>query len=114
MSLSFTPLTQLAQLLTDAGVSASTNPEDVTLPGAWVTVEGIRQLTMDGALQLECVVYLVSGDTDHLRAYEALAELYNTIVPSSLVPDGVVVPQGVVMPGNSTAMPALRVPVNLI
>lgn len=112
--LDFTPVTQLVELLTGAGLSASTNPEDINPPGAWVTVEGIRALTIDGALQLECVIYLVAGEQDYARAYGTLAELYNTASGAGVEPDGLVVPQGVVMPGTSVPMPALRVPINLI
>jgi hypothetical protein len=111
-TLSFEPVQQLVQLLVGAGMSASTNPEDVTMPGAWVTVEGVRAITLTD-IQLECAVYLVVGDQDYARAYTALADLYNQAA-TVLSPDGLVVPQGVVMPGNPTPLPALRVPVNLI
>lgn len=113
MPLTFVPVQQLVDVLVGAGLSASANPEDVNLPGAWVTVEQITPLTMDGALQLSAVVYLVAGDSDYTRAYSSLAELYG-LMAGVLVPDGPVVPQGVVMPGNATVLPALRVPVNLI
>lgn len=113
-TLDFANLDQLVAVLRGAGMSASVNPEDVNLPGAWVTVEGIRTLTVDHQLQLACVVYLVAADADYARAYAQLAELYNQAIPAALTPDDVVVPQGVVLPGNSTPMPALRVPVNLI
>lgn len=113
-ALSFAPVQQLVDLLVGAGLSASTNPEDVNLPGAWVTVEGVRALTVDGALQLECVIYLVTGEQDYARAYGQLAELYNLAHGAGVEPDGLVVPQGVVMPGPPVPMPALRVPINLI
>lgn len=113
MALSFASLQQLQQLLEDAGVSASPNPEDINTPGAWLTVAGINQLTVAGDLELQAVVYLIAGDTDYLRAHEQLAELFNIVVPAVLSPDGLVVPQGVVLPGSPTVLPALRVPVNL-
>lgn len=112
-ALDFGPVSQLVTLLGDSGVRASTNPEDLTLPGAWVTVETIRPLTVAGQLQLECVVFLITGETDYARAYGELADLYNQAA-TVLSPDGPVVPQGVVMPGDPTPLPALRVPVNLI
>lgn len=113
-TLSFAPLDELVQLLVDAGLSASTNPEDVNLPGAWVTVEAISTLSVDWSLQLECVVFLVVGEQDYRRAYTKLAELYNAATAAGVIPDGPVVPQGVVMPGVAAPMPALRVPINLI
>lgn len=114
IDLDFGPVQQLVSLLVGADVRASTNPEDVNPPGAWVTVTGVRTLTIDGSLELECAVYLIAADTDYARAYTVLAELYNLAVPAAFTPDGVVVPQGVVMPGSSIPLPALRVPVNLI
>lgn len=113
-ALSFGPLQQLVELLQGAGLHADTEPANVNLPGAWVTVEGVRQLTLDGQLQLECAIYLIHSDTDYTRAYEELAKLFNQARDAGVFPDGVVVPQGVVMPGNPTPMPALRVPINLI
>lgn len=112
--LSFEPVQQLVQLLRGAGVRADTDPAKLNLPGAWVTVEDIRPLTLGGQLQLAAVVYLIVGDTDYSRAYTQLAALYNKVVPGQLTPDGPVIAQGVVMPGNPTPLPALRVPVNLI
>lgn len=112
-TLSFAPVTSLVAALRGAGVRADTNPEDVNLPGAWVTVDSIIELALDGHLQLECSVYLITADGDYARAYGQLAELYNLML-QTVRPDGPVTPQGVVMPGNSTPMPALRVPVNLI
>lgn len=111
--LSFTPVTDLVAALVAAGVSASVNPEDITLPGAWVTVDAIAVLTFGGDVELECAVYLIAGDTDYLRAYTQLEELF-TQAATVLYPDGPVIPQGVVMPGSSTPMPALRFQVNLI
>lgn len=112
-TLSFGPVQALVELLRGAGLRADMDPASLNLPGAWVTVDAIRTLTVDGAVQLECVVFLIVGDTDYERAYTKLAELFN-LMGTVLEPDGPVTPQGVVMPGTSTAVPALRVPVNLI
>lgn len=112
MPLSFAPLQQLVELLQGAGMSASLNPADVNLPGAWVTMTQLQPITLAGDIEIQAVVYLVAGDTDYAQAYDQLADLYNTAA-TVLDPDGPVTPQGVVMPGNTTAMPALRVPVNL-
>jgi len=112
--LDFTPVAQLVGILNGAGMSASTNPEDINLPGAWVTVEGIRALTLDQQLQLECVVYLITADADYGRAYGQLAGLFNLATGAGVLPDDVVRPQGVVMPGSSIPLPALRLPINLL
>lgn len=112
MPLSFAPVTALVDALVAAGVRATLNPADLNLPAAWVNVETIRALTVDGSLQLEVAVYLIAPDGDYTVAYDTLAELYNATA-TVLSPDGPVTPQGVVLPGTSTALPALRVPVNL-
>jgi hypothetical protein len=112
-SLTFAPVTALVALLKDSGLRADEDPAKLNLPGAWVTVDAIRGITLAGDIQLECSVFLIVGDRDYRRAYVKLADLYNTMA-TVLEPDGPVTPQGVVMPGTSTALPALRVPVNLI
>ena len=111
-NLSGAALQELVELLEGAGVSASVDPAELNVPAAWVTLEGIRQLNLAGELELDAVVYLIVGDQDHRRAFDALAELYNKAT-TVLDPDGVVVPQGVVLPDNPTPLPALRVPVTI-
>lgn len=111
-NLDFGPVQQLVQLLVGAGVRATTNPEDLNLPGAWVTVDTVAPLVLGGPLELRCLVYLVTGDTDYAHALDTLAGLYNRMA-TVLTPDGDVATQGVVLPGNPTPLPALRVPVNL-
>jgi hypothetical protein len=113
-TLDFAPLTQLAQLLVAAGMSASVNPEDVNVPGAWVTCDNIRRLPVGGDIQLECVVYLVAAQGDYATSYDQLAELYNQATAAGVYPDGPVSTQGLVLPDNPQPYPALRVPVNLI
>lgn len=114
--LTFGPVEQLVDLLNAVeGVRATQNPADLTPPGVWVTVDAVNPLTVGGQLQLECSVWLVVGDADYRRAFTKLAELYNKVTTIGLVPDGPVVPQGLILPGTpSTPLPALRVPVNLI
>lgn len=114
VELSFDPVEQLVELITGEGVRATQNPADLTPPGAWVTVDTITTLTLDLQLQLECSVWLVTGDLDPRRAYVKLATMYNQIA-AVVIPDGPVVPQGLILPAApTTPLPALRVPVNLI
>jgi hypothetical protein len=112
-TLTFQPVSDLVGLLRGADLRADEDPAKLNLPGAWVTVDTIRPLTVSGELELECSVFLIVGDKDYKRAYVKLAALYAKMA-TVLEPDGPVVPQGVVMPGTSTPLPALRVPVNLI
>lgn len=113
MDLTFAPVTDLVTALQAAQVRASVDPAEVNLPGAWVTVEGIQAASLGGHHRLLCAVYLIAPDQDYGRAMNALADLYNAAIPAVLLPDGPVVPQGVILPGDTTPLPALRVPVHL-
>lgn len=111
--LTFDQVQDLCEQLTAAGVPAVTDPSDISLPGAWVTVEEIRVLNLAGNLRLSCAVYLVTGDRDHRRALEGLAALYN-LACTVFRPDGPTRTQGLLLPEAPTQpMPALRLPVNL-
>lgn len=111
--LDFAPLADLVEALKAAEVRASLDPAAVNLPGAWVTLEAVDPVNLRRDLRLAAVVYLIVGDTDYRRALDALAALFNAVVPAVLTPDGPVVPQGVLLPDTSTPLPALRVPVHL-
>lgn len=106
------PLTELLELLGSVDVEASMDPGELNLPGAWLAVDEVRRANMAGQLELRCRLFLISPDTDPLRAVELLGDLYNKVT-SVLSPDGPVVTQGVVMPDNPTPLPALSVPVYL-
>lgn len=106
------PLTELLELLAAADVQASMDPAELNLPAAWLAVDAIRPVNLAMGLRLECRLFLISPDTDPLRAMEHLGTLYNKVL-GVLQPDGPVVSQGVVMPGDPTPLPALSVPVYL-
>lgn len=110
--LTFDPVFDLVDALQAADVRAAEDPADLNLPGAWVTVDQITPANMAGALRLECLVFLIVDDTDYKRALGRLAVLYNK-VRTVLLPDGPVRPQAVLLPGDTTPLPALRVPVHL-
>src|SRR5688500_4353577 len=101
------PITELLQLLKDADVQASMDPAELNLPAAWLALDSIRPVNVAMSWRLECRLFLISPDTDPLRALGHLADLYNKVVPGVLSPDGPVVSQGVVMPGDPTPLPAL-------
>jgi hypothetical protein len=108
--LSFQPLQDVADLLTAAGLPTSTNPEDVNLPGGWVTMEEFSTRNLAGDIRVTAVVYLIAENTDHRRAMEQLAAAYN-LARTVLTPDGPVRAQGVILPSAPTEpMPALRIP----
>lgn len=113
MPLSVAPLRDLVDLLRAAGVRADLDPANVNLPGAWVTLEGFQAANLTRDHRLLAVVWLLVPDTDASRALEALADLFNQVVPALLIPDGQVNVQGVQLPDTTTVLPGLRVPVHL-
>jgi len=112
--LDFTPVTQLVMALRAADLRADVEPANLAPPCVWVAVQSIDPLALDDSMQMQVACYLIVPDQDYDRAMTALAELAQKVA-TVLVPDGPVVPQGVLMPGNPhSPLPALRVPVNLI
>jgi hypothetical protein len=110
--LTFEPVTALLAALRGQELAADVDPSELNLPGAWVTVDQITTANVAGTERLEVSVYLIAADQDHMRAMEGLAALYN-LAAAVIRPDGPVRPTAVVMPGDPTPLPALRVPVYL-
>lgn len=113
--LSFAPVDQLVQLCAamDPPLAVSMDPADVNPGrGGWLALDEVRTLNVAGHLELRCSLYLIAPDLDPQRALAKLAPMLNQL-RTVLRPDGPVVPQGVVMPGDPTPLPALRVPVYL-
>lgn len=106
------PFVELLDLLATADVQASMDPAALNLPAAWLAFDGVAPANVAGRLELRCRLFLISPDTDPLRATEQLGALWDKVA-TVLSPDGPVVTQGVVMPGDPTPLPALSVPVNL-
>lgn len=106
-------LDALVAALEEADVRADLDPAKVNTPGAWVTLDGFQAVNVRRDPMVDAVVYLIVADLDTRRALDALAELYNKVVPTVLRPDGRVIAQGVILPDSSTPLPALKVPVRL-
>ena len=106
------PLTELLELLGSVDVQASMDPAELNLPAAWLALDEVRTANVRGSLELRCRLFLISPDTDPLRAVGLLGDLRDKVT-TVLSPDGPVVAQGVVMPGDPTPLPALSVPVYL-
>jgi hypothetical protein len=109
------PVDQLVELCAalDPPVGVSMDPSEVNPGrGGWLAVDEVRFTNLAGQLELRCSLYLIAPDIDPQRALSLLAPMLNR-VRTVLTPDGPVVPQGVVMPGDPTPLPALRVPVYL-
>lgn len=110
--LTFAPVAELVDLLSATGLQASQDPAELNMPGAWVTVDQIIPSALAGGWEIKALVFLIAADQDYARATAALAEAFN-LLHTVVTPDGPVQPQGVIMPGDPTPLPALRVPVSL-
>lgn len=110
--LTFQPVVDLVAAITAAGLQAAQDPSDLNMPGAWVTVDQIVPNTLAPGWKLQCLVFVIVADQDHRRAMKRLEQAFNKL-QTVLSPDGPVRPQGVIMPGDPTPLPALRVPVDL-
>lgn len=106
------PVDQLVDLLTAEGIQASMDPAELNLPAVWVALDEVARPTLGPTLELRTALYLVSPDTDARRALGHLGQLHAAVM-RVLTPDGPVTTQAVVMPGDPTPLPALRVPVHL-
>lgn len=115
---SFAPLGDLADLLVAGGVrSATTNPEDVQVPGVLVEPDTIA-FDFLGAYAHRARLLLVVPANGTSRALDALAELLNQV--TTAIPDdgpvalaGDITFRGVTLPGSTTALPGLVVPVEI-
>lgn len=113
MSWDSAPLVELADAITAAGLPAALDPADVATPGAWITLDRLRRGTVGGGVRLEVSVYLVAPDLDPRRALDELAAAYALVVPGVFTPDGATESTGVILPGDPTPLPGLRIPVYL-
>lgn len=108
-----TPLTDAAQLLTEAGLPTTVTPGDVRLPGGWLTLDRIERANVAGEHRLVCSLFLVTGDDGNsVRVGNKLLELLTTAL-GVLTPDGPVTTTRVVFEPDPTNLPALRVPIHL-
>lgn len=109
-------LADLVDLLTDAGVKATTDRDKLPVPGAWVHPEKVVPLHTltgdDDAARLRVSVLLVARDTGDASALQVLAGLLELVL-EVLTPDedpdlSVILPR----PGESP-LPAFRLTVDL-
>lgn len=110
--LTMAPIDQLVDTLAGVGIKASMEAAELNLPGVWIAVDELRTVNLANSLELRCQLFLIVGDTDPYRAMARLVPLYTAML-GVITPDGPTVTQGVVLPGDPTPMPALRVPLYL-
>lgn len=96
----------------DAVTSASTNPEDVRVPGVWVNLNDGIVLDTLGGYTHKARLHLVVANNGHTRSRDALAQLLNGVL-TIVEPDGVMYPAGLVLPDSPAVLPGLVVPLDI-
>jgi hypothetical protein len=116
----FTNLDQLAADLAAADPelirSVSVDPSEVQVPGGWLRVDGVGPHTL-GAVTLRATLHLIVPEGDVRRRLTMLAAAYNAAKPvlDDLGADvGDADSVGVILPGSSTPLPALAIPVAIL
>lgn len=92
--------------------SASTNPEDVRVPGVWVNLLNGIDLDTLGGYTHKAQLHLVVANNGHTRSRDALAKLLNAVL-TVVEPDGVMYPAGLVLPDSPAVLPGLVVPLDI-
>lgn len=69
----------VVKALTDAGINATTDPRDITIPGAWVTVHDITDPRLCGDFTVRADVFLIATDNGAPLANDAVGELLDTV-----------------------------------
>lgn len=98
-------LAAVVDALTAAGINATTDPRDLTLPGAWVTVHDVINPTLCGGYTVRADVCLMVADNGAPHAVEALGQLLDRAA-EVLTFDEPVQPMTVTPPG-AAPVPAL-------
>lgn len=116
--LDFSNLATLAGVLTAAGIrSADTDPAKVQAPGVWIRFDGVELDNLAGVTIL-ATLHLVAPASTFTTVQTQLADLFNQVIPALAAigeqPAGTTRPAGVVLPGSTTPLPALAVPLELL
>lgn len=98
-------LGRVVDALTEVGISATTDPRDLTMPGAWVTLHDVTDPILCGGYTVRADVCLIVGDHGAPLALDALGDLLDQAA-AVLTFDEPVVPMTVTPPGVAS-MPAL-------
>lgn len=73
-------LDAVVEALRSAGIRASTDPRNLRLPGAWVTVHDITDPTLCGGLTIRADVCLITGDSGAPLNLDKLGQLLDAAV----------------------------------
>lgn len=113
--LTLAPLETLVALLAEAAdpVAVAIDPDEVNVPGGWLALDEVALVNVAGSLELRCSLFLVGPDTGAHRGLGHAVDLFTRATAAGVRPDGPVTVQGLVLPGDPTPLPALRVPIYL-
>lgn len=98
-------LDRVVTALVDGGINATTDPRDLVIPGAWVTVHDVIDPTLCGGYSVRADVCLISADNGAPFANDALGHLLE-LSAQVLTWDEPVRPMTVTPPGVAP-LPAL-------
>ena len=110
-------LEQLATELRAAGVrSVDYDPANVKAPGAWLRLDTLAPDTLDGAVNVGLTLFLVVPANGVTRSLGALSDLLDLAFPvlqrlAASIDQASIT--GLVLPGSTTPLPALSVPITL-
>lgn len=97
--------------------SVSLNPDEVQLPGIWIRFDGLGAGTL-GGLVVRTTLHLIVPNAGGVgRVLAALAQLRNLVQPAVAGyggPSGDVTRTSVLLAANTSPMPALAVPLDLL
>lgn len=112
---------ELGQLLTTAAGKArlrscTVDSSKLLTPGAWLRVNKVRHELLDGSYVVDTTVHLVVPESEPARAHTRLSELFDVLRPTlehaGWSGDSIAF-TGLLVPGSSTPLPALAIPVEL-
>ncbi len=114
-------LRELGQLLSDAVPvprlrTVTSEPSKVDTPGCWLRFDRVRHNILDGGYELDVTAHLVVPEQEVWRAHDQLSALFTDLQPTlervGYTGDGIAF-VGLILPGSSTPLPALAVPLTL-
>lgn len=114
---------ELGQLLKAAGPADADKLRSITVdasklltPGVWLRIDAIRWEVLAGGHTVATTVHIVVPDSEPERAHTRLSKLFKSL-RSTLeqvgYTGGDVAFTGLLVPGSSTPLPALAIPVEL-
>lgn len=109
------PIRELIELCEslDPPLSVSMDPQDLNPPAGWIALDEVRAANLAGGITLRTSLYLIAPDVDPERSLTQLVPIFQQLRAAGVKPDGPVTTIGVVLPGDPTPLPALRVPIDL-